>query len=159
MINIRIIGLVIFFLTIAFLGVVAVRSANIPAVWQEAIPVSGKLPRGNSKADMLLTVRGNALELSLPDCAIDLYAEHFLLHVYLEGVSNMGPGKFINLDFSLSQEAPERVVRKGIPVCLYKKSFPIQARKIKFGQYDRPNGRCCRILWSRIYYPASKKVN
>lgn len=157
-INFRILGLVVFFLTIAFLGVVAVRSTNETTNWIESVPAHGQVSVSPVEVGLALAVHDRAIELSVPNCDTAQFSEKFFLHVYPQAAQRSLPGNFVNMDFLLAQEQGKPVTIGGHKSCRYKKNFNgIHAQSIVIGQFSTPNGQCCHVLWSRTFFPSFNK--
>lgn len=157
-INFRILGLVAFFLIIAFLGVVAVRSNNETTNWIESVPAHGQTSASPVEAGLALAVHDRSIELSVPNCDATPFSEKFFLHIYPQATQHSLSNNFINMDFLLAQEQGKPVTIRGHKSCRYKKNFNgVHAQSVVIGQFSTPNGQCCHILWSRTFFPSINK--
>jgi len=155
MINFRILGLVIFFLIIAYFGVVMVRTFNFFEAWVEYIPNRGTPSSTIISSGLILDVNEKKVILSIPNCVINDYPEKFFLHIYPIVNDSFEAPEFVNMDFNLAQEKEKIITLNGISICKYEKDLShFNIQEVVIGQYELIDGNCCKILWSRHFIPS-----
>lgn len=155
MINFRILRTVACYLVVAGLLVATTQLASRPKVWTEHIAPQGVASQTRLPHGIRVAVRGNHVEISLPYCTTSYFSEPFFIHVfpYWEGT---GPNaKPIVTEFSLMDRKPRWTTKEGITYCNYHESFKGQdPQEIIIGQLQQvENQPCCKVLWSRSYFP------
>ena len=156
LLNLRILGLVAAYLTVAGLAVATAQLASRPSPWVEHIRPAGVPASARVQSGLQISMQGSTLSLRLPHCSVEFFSEPFFLHVY-PGWSGPGPGAdFINMDFDFKSEAPKWAVLDGVTYCDYTKELKrLAPRAVVIGQFDtQEDGACCNILWSRSFFPA-----
>jgi hypothetical protein len=90
--------------------------------------------------------------LSTNNCNLEGLDARFFLHVYTEdGAGNLS-ANYLGRDFDFLQGPIKRTGTGSHVQCSVQRRFEAQnVKEVVLGQFTLPEGKCCRILWSRNY--------
>lgn len=151
-INIRVISFVVALATTIAAGVVLVRQPKQTVSFSERID-----PQVSSSSDRLeyglqLSLNELGVVFSVPDCEKKWSRDKFFMHVYPGGIEDGVTRDYINRDFDLAVEPTHSVVAGTKRQCVLVRAYGTpKPKEVVIGQFSMPGGRCCDIVWSRIF--------